>query len=93
MSFSSQSESFHYKEILLYLLWVMGLEDYQLQWLVNHMGHTEKVHLQNYRATSRLIERLDIAKIMLIQEKNAHGKFAGVRLNDIQFDGNFIFGS
>lgn len=68
-------------------LQVMGLEDHQLRWLVNHMGHTEKVHLQHYRATSGLIERLDIAKIMLLQEKNAVGRFAGVRLQDITFEG------
>ena len=69
----------------------MGLEDQQLRWLVNHMGHTEKVHLQNYRSTSGLIERLDIAKIMLLQEKNAFGRFAGVKLDDIRFEGTSTY--
>ena len=65
----------------------MGLKDSELRWLVNHLGHTEKVHLQNYRATSGLIERIDIAKLMLIQEKNVVGKFAGLKLSEINFDG------
>ena len=58
----------------------MGLEDQQLRWLVNHMGHTEKVHLQNYRSTSGLIERLDIAKIMLLQEKMLMGNLLASNL-------------
>ena len=68
----------------------MGLEDYQLRWLTNHLGHTEKVHLQNYRATSGLIERLDISKLMLLQERNAHGRFANKKLSDINFEGMMI---
>lgn len=65
----------------------MGLKDHELKWIVNHLGHTEKVHLQHYRATSGLIERLDVAKLMLLQEKNMVGQFAGVELKDITFDG------
>lgn len=68
----------------------MGLEDYQLRWLTNHLGHTEKVHLKDYRATSGLIERLDISKLMLLQEKNAHGRFANKNLSDIQFEGTIV---
>ena len=40
----------------------MGLEDQQLRWLVRHMGHTEKVHLQNYRATSGLNRKAGYSK-------------------------------
>ncbi|KAK3108247.1 hypothetical protein FSP39_004029 [Pinctada imbricata] len=65
---------------------VMGLDDQQLKWLQRHMGHTERVHLQHYRATSGLIERIDIAKLMLLQEKNMVGRFAGLRLEDITFE-------
>lgn len=54
----------------------MGLKDHELKWLTNHLGHTEKVHLTHERATSGLIERLDVAKIMLLQEQNNVWKFA-----------------
>ena len=62
-----------------------------MNWLLKHMGHTEKVHMTHYRATSGFIERLDIAKIMLLQGKNNVGRFAGVELPDIQFQGDFVF--
>ena len=65
----------------------MGLQDHELKWLTNHLGHTAKVHLTHYRATSGLIERLAIAKIMLLQEKNNVGKFSGKKLSEIQFQG------
>ena len=69
----------------------MGLKDSELHWLVNHLGHSEKIHLQNYRATSGMIKRIDIAKLMLIQEKNMVGRFAGLKLNEINFEGWFPY--
>ena len=60
---------FHILLFLIFYFKVMGLDDQQLKWLQRHMGHTERVHLQHYRATSGLIERIDIAKLMLLQEK------------------------
>lgn len=34
-----------------------------------------------------MIERLDIAKLMLIQEFNVVGKYQNKKLSEIQFDG------
>jgi myosin-crossreactive antigen len=64
-----------------------------MKWLCRHLGHTRKVHEQHYRATSGLIERLDIAKLMLLQEGNLQGKFHGKALKEINFEGNFFFHS
>jgi hypothetical protein len=50
------------------LFQVIGLRDHEMKWLCRHLGHTQKVHEQHYRATSGLIERLDIVKFMLLQE-------------------------
>ena len=36
-----------------------------------------------------MIERIDIAKLMLMQENNLVAKFAGKELREIQFDGMF----
>ena len=55
------------------------------------MGHTLRVHETHYRSTSGLVERLDIAKLMLMQEGNLVGKFAGKSLNDITFEGKLKF--
>ena len=55
--------------------------------ICNHLGHTQKVHDLVYRQTSGMIQRLDIAKLMLIQEHNIAGKFQKKKLSEIQFDG------
>nr|XP_022330999.1 uncharacterized protein LOC111129143 isoform X1 [Crassostrea virginica] len=65
---------------------VIGLKDHEMTWLCRHLGHTRKVHEQYYRTTSGLIERLDVAKLMLLQEGNMHGKFQGKSLKDITFE-------
>lgn len=51
------------------------------------MGHTMEVHELHYRSTSGLIERLEIAKLMIMQECNVVGKFHGKSLKDITFEG------
>lgn len=45
------------------------------------------MHETHYRATSGLIERVEIAKLLLIQENNMAGQFAGQDLSEIQFEG------
>ena len=55
------------------------------------MGHTMDVHKAYYRATSGMIERMEIAKLMLIQERNKVGRFAGRDLSKVTFDGMFLF--
>lgn len=72
------------------LFQVIGLKDHEMKWLCRHLGHTRKVHEQHYRSTSGLIERLDIAKLMLLQEGNLQGKFQGKPLNDITFEGTLF---
>ncbi|XP_062612913.1 uncharacterized protein LOC134274668 [Saccostrea cucullata] len=65
---------------------VIGLKDEELRWLCNHLGHTEKVHEAYYRCTSSSIERIEIAKLMIIQERNLVGKCSGKKLSEIQFE-------
>lgn len=68
---------------------VIGLNEQEMKWICNHLGHTTKVHDTYYRQTSGLIERIDIAKLMLLQEHNLIGKYSNRKLSDVQFDGNF----
>ncbi|XP_063403047.1 centromere protein F-like [Mytilus trossulus] len=65
---------------------VIGLTDHELKYLCRHLGHTVQVHEMHYRSTSGLIERLEIAKLMLMQENNMVGKFQGKTLKDITFE-------
>ena len=56
-------------------------------WVTRHLGHTMQVHKINYRQTSNMLERVEIAKLLLIQDMGKVGQFFGKRLEDIQFEG------
>ena len=51
------------------------------------------VHLQHYRATSQMIEKVEIAKLLLIQDKNLVSRFADKSLGEIQLEGKYNFTS
>lgn len=59
-----------------------------MKYVCNHLGHTQKIHDQYYCQTSGLIERIDIAKLMLIQEHNLVSTYANKKLEEIQLEGN-----
>ena len=54
--------------------------------LANHLGHSMDVHKISYRQTSRVIECIDIAKMMLLEEHGMTGKYAGKKLSEIQLE-------
>ena len=55
---------------MMLILQVLSIDAHELEWVCNHLGHTTKIHKLHYRATSGLIERIEISKLMLIQENN-----------------------
>ena len=61
--------------------------DAQRQWIINHLGHTMDVHMTHYRQTSDILERVDVAKMLLIQDTNQVGKFVGRKIDDINLEG------
>ena len=68
----------------------MNTTEAERQWVVDHLGHTVDVHRVHYRQTSDVIERVDVAKLLLIQDLGLVGKFKGMRLQDIQLNGEYI---
>lgn len=56
-------------------------------WVMDHLGHTMNVHRIHYRQTSDVLERVDIAKILLIQDLGFVSNCRGKRLQDIQIEG------
>lgn len=68
------------------MLQAMNTTDAERQWVIDHLGHTMNVHREHYRQTSDLLERVEVAKILLIQDLNLVGKFHGKKLKDIQLD-------
>jgi hypothetical protein len=71
-------------------LQIFDLNSQQQQWLANHLGHSMDIHKIHYRQTSGLIERIDMAKLMLMQELNITAKYAGKKLEDIQLPGIYM---
>ena len=53
--------------------------------VLNHMGHTWDVHRDYYRQYSSIAERLDVSKILLLQDTNQvdHFKKAGLDQIDV----------
>lgn len=48
------------------------------------------IHGVHYRQTSDLLERVDVAKILLIQDMGLVGKYLGKKLQHIQLNGKYL---
>ncbi len=67
------------------LVQVLNLNDSELDWVCRHMGHTKEVHLEHYRSMSGFIERMQIGKMLLMQDLNVQSQFVGKKLEEIDF--------
>ena len=47
--------------------------------------------MQHFRATSQMIEKVEVAKLILIQHKNLVSRFAEKYLGEIQLEGKYSF--
>lgn len=61
-----------------------------MTWVCDHLGHTLDVHREHYRARSDVIERIEVAKILLMQDKGMVNKHVGKKLSEIQFTGRIF---
>ena len=68
-------------------LQVLDLSPHQMNWVLNHLGHTLDVHKIYYRATSDITQRAHIAKILLMQDHGQIQKFVNSTLDEIQMEG------
>lgn len=53
--------------------------------MCRHLGHTTKVHLTHYRTMSSYLERVNVGKILLMQDLNIQAQFSGKKLDEINF--------
>ena len=72
---------------LFLLFQSLNINNQQFQWILDHLGHTANVHREHYRAMSDVIERVEVAKLLLIQDLGLVGKYNGQRLQDITLEG------
>ena len=49
---------------------MLHVQDTEKEHVLQHMGHSWDVHKIFYRQTSDVIERLDIVKLLLMQDQN-----------------------
>lgn len=68
----------------------MDLKPSELNWVCDHLGHTVDVHKEHYRCRSNVIERIEIAKVLLLQDTGMVKNFVGKSLKDIQFEGRLL---
>ena len=61
-----------------------------MEWVCENIGHTIDVHKNYSRARSDVLERIEIAKILLIQDLGMVKDFVGTNIEDIQFEGRFL---
>ena len=66
---------------------MLDLKEHEVEWVTRHFGHTLDVHNISYRTTSDIIERVHIAKLLLLQDHNDMAKFVNKNLRDITFEG------
>jgi hypothetical protein len=62
----------------------------ELDWVIDHLGHTLDVHREHYRSRSDILERIEVAKILLIQDRGLTHSYVGKSLRDIQIPGILI---
>jgi len=71
---------------------MMNLDNHQLDWVCNHLGHKRSVHKEHYRQMSGLVERVYVSKLLLIQDLNLTQKFKGQNITDIDVTGKYLLG-
>lgn len=63
------------------------LSEGELRHVLDHLGHTLNIHKVHYRALSPAIERLTIAKMLLVSDKGLMSKYQGKTIEDIPLAG------
>ncbi|XP_055958464.1 formin-2-like isoform X1 [Patella vulgata] len=65
---------------------VFDLKPNEMNWVLDHLGHSMDVHKIHYRASSEILEKTQIAKLLLLQDSNQIGKYKNMSLKDIQIE-------
>ncbi len=61
----------------------MSLTHADMNQILNHMGHTWEVHKTYYRHYDSIGERLDVAKLLMLQDQNKLNEYRKKGLTDI----------
>ena len=65
----------------------MDLSAHQLEWVMEHLGHTLEIHKAHYRQTSTIIEPGQVSKLLLLKDSGVTEELKNKPLEDIAFAG------
>lgn len=71
------------------MLQALNTTEAERRWVIDYLGHKMDVHHVHYRQTSDVLEHVDIAEMLLIQDMGLVSKYRGKRLADIQIEDMF----
>ena len=66
-----------------FILQLLSLTDTDMNQILNHMGHTWEVHRTFYRHYDSIGERLEVAKLLMLQDQNTLNDYRQKGLTDI----------
>lgn len=69
---------------------VVSLQQGELKWLANHMGHDVDIHESIYRVHDSSIELAKVSRLLMAVDRGEISKFAGRSLADIEPDGKYF---
>lgn len=77
--------SVNLRKYMATLVQVLNLKDNEMDWVHRHLGHTKTVHMEHYRQMSPHLERVQVGKILLMQDLNIQKNNIGKKLQYLSF--------
>ena len=68
---------------------LMSLNENQLEWVANHLGHDIRVHRQFYRLPDEVIQVSKISQLLLASEQGVVHQYANKSLDEINIGGTY----
>lgn len=69
---------------------ILNLQENELEWLANHLGHSIRVHREFYSFKDNTVELAKVSKILVAMDEGKIGQFSGKTLSEIQLDGELL---
>lgn len=86
LQFPERIRGTNMRRLMATLCQALDVTPQQQKWIIDHMGHTLDVHNIHYRCTSDIIERSDIAKLLMLMDRKQVGYFKNKRLEEISLE-------
>lgn len=68
---------------------VIDLNQGELEWLSNHLGHELQIHKSFYRLHESTIELSKVSRLLMAVDAGQAAKYCGQKLDDINIDGGY----